>query len=38
MGLIISQKIMSVAAADTDPAIFERECGELGFDWKEVRS
>jgi len=36
MGLIVSQLIMSIAAADTDPALFEKECGELGLDWKEV--
>ena len=36
MGLVVSQMIMCVAAADTDPAIFEKECGALGLDWKEV--
>jgi len=36
MGLIVSQMIMSVAAADTDPVIFKKECGDLGLDWREV--
>ncbi|MFT7091967.1 MAG: hypothetical protein ACJAYW_001934 [Candidatus Azotimanducaceae bacterium] len=36
MGLIVSQMIMCIAAADSDPAIFEKECGALGLDWKEV--
>jgi hypothetical protein len=36
MGLMISQMIMVIAAADTDPAIFERECAALGVDWREV--
>tara|TARA_R110002073_G_scaffold7456_2_gene42369 strand:- start:994 stop:2088 length:1095 start_codon:yes stop_codon:yes gene_type:complete len=36
MGLIISQMIMVIAAADTDPAILEKECDDLGMDWKEV--
>jgi len=36
MGLIISQAIMVVAASDTDPAILEKECDDLGLDWKEV--
>jgi hypothetical protein len=36
MGLIISQMIMVIAASDTDPAILEKECDDLGLDWKEV--
>lgn len=36
MGLIISQMIMAIAAADTDPKIFETECGALGVDWRDV--
>lgn len=36
MGLIISQMIMAIAAADTDPKIFEKECGALGVDWRDV--
>ena len=36
MGLIISQMIMVIAAADTDPKIFEKECGALGVDWRDV--
>ena len=36
IGLAISQMIMAIAAADTDPAIFEKECGTLGLDWRDV--
>jgi hypothetical protein len=36
MGLIISQMIMVIAAADTDPALFENECAALGVDWRDV--
>ena len=32
MGLLASQMIMSIAAADTDPTLFEKECGDLGLD------
>jgi hypothetical protein len=28
--------IMVIAASDTDPAILEKECDDLGLDWKEV--
>ena len=33
MGLLASQMIMSIAAADTDPTLFEKECDALGLDW-----
>jgi Phosphotransferase enzyme family len=36
MGLAVSQMIMSIASADTDISIFERECEELGLDWKDI--
>ncbi len=36
MGLLISQMIMSIASADTDPKLFEKECGDLGLDWRDV--
>lgn len=35
-GLIVSQMIMSIAAADTDPEIFRVECDALGLDWRDV--
>ena len=35
LGLCVSQTIMCVATVDTDISIFEKECGELGLDWKE---
>lgn len=36
MGLLISQMIMAIAAADTDPMLFEKECAALGVDWRDV--
>ncbi|MFP6809329.1 MAG: oxidoreductase family protein [Pseudomonadales bacterium] len=36
MGLIISQMIMCVASADTDIALIQKECEDLGLDWKDV--
>ena len=36
MGLLASQMIMCIAAADTDPKLFEKECGDLGVDWRDV--
>lgn len=36
MGLAISQMIMAIASADTDPEIFRLECEALGLDWKDV--
>lgn len=36
MGLVISQMIMVIAAAGTDPAIFQNECDALGVDWRDV--
>ena len=36
MGLLASQMIMSIAAADTDPTLFEKECDALGLDWRDV--
>jgi hypothetical protein len=35
-GLAISQMIMSIASADTDPELFRIECEALGVDWREV--
>ena len=35
-GLFISQLIMSIASADTDPEILRVECEALGVDWKDV--
>ena len=36
IGLLISQSIMCVAAADTDIRLFAKECTDLGVDWKEA--
>ncbi len=36
MGLLASQMIMAIAAADTDPMLFEKECAALGVDWRDV--
>ena len=36
MGLLVSQMIMCIAAADTDPQILEKECVDLGLDWRDV--
>ncbi len=35
-GMIISQMIMTIASADTDPEILRLECEALGLDWREV--
>lgn len=35
-GLIISQMIMAIAAADTDPDLIRIECEALGVDWKDA--
>lgn len=35
-GLIMSQLIMSIAAADTDPELIRIECEALGVDWKDA--
>lgn len=35
-GLLISQVIMGVAHADTDVTLFEKECGDLGVDWRDA--
>lgn len=35
-GLTVSQMIMSIAHASTDPALFETECSALGVDWKDA--
>ncbi len=36
MGLAISQMIMAIASADTDPQLLATECGDLGLDWRDV--
>jgi len=36
VGLIISQMIMVIAAADTDVQLLEKECEILGVDWRDV--
>ena len=36
MGLDVSQMIMSIAHGDTDPSLFEAECGALGVDWRDA--
>lgn len=36
MGLLVSQMIMSIAAADTDPELFQKECETLGLDWRDI--
>lgn len=36
MGLIISQMIMVIAAADTDIELMEKECTALGVDWRDA--
>ena len=36
MGLIVSQMIMCIASVSTDIAIFEKECGDLGVDWRDA--
>lgn len=36
VGLLMSQMIMTISAADTDPKLFEIECGALGVDWRDV--
>jgi hypothetical protein len=36
MGLIISQMIMVIAAADTDIELLEKECSALGVDWRDA--
>ena len=36
IGLLINQMIMTVASTDTDITVIERECGDLGLDWRDV--
>jgi len=36
VGLIVSQMIMVIAAADTDVHLLEKECEALGVDWRDV--
>ncbi|XOV87809.1 MAG: phosphotransferase [Pseudomonadota bacterium] len=36
LGLVVNQMIMAVALLDTDPAIIEKECAELGVDFRDV--
>ncbi len=35
-GLVVNQMIMAVALLDTDPAIIEKECADLGIDFRDV--